>query len=1832
MKRKVIKSISDSSSSDDDAPRRPKSRRDQGQLDFQKSPNSRLQKLLCTSDSLPSSSATVPTGLKKQPLLDLFEDAVGLSKVEVTNPTLSTRRPSVSEPSSSMDNLPRSESWDALDEDLVEAVVTDKDGSHLVPLRSRPIEDLPFSRDAAESLRDTERETHDRWRGRLWPGKAIISYCRVLTRCQPPSVVPGQKVRLGKAKHQQLLAHWRASDLPTIGTYFESVEAHSSAFFLLIAEESRASLGTQHEEVDSGLHMARDNTSTTDGASEVVDVTEDDPIDDRYPTITTSGRALMRGEVGKNGWLDCEILSIVAETALGSLPQACNDPRLGSVWIVSVAIRTPQVGVADNVNSSRGNNFNNRPQRTFSKESSLSGGDVLILHSHAWQKPLLGIVQPWDPDYDIKFGGSTLHAGATDTSMTNYDITTANVMVCMDGGDAVGGASSAIDSRQSGWAVPGSVFPGVCFSMAVLGNVLTYIRECQALLSLRLLQPTLRHAVLKAPAIPTQHSSSYHGSSTNGPSSSEFDLSKKTEMTSGESTVIGARLPTYQPPAAQDYLDSVHQPPAHVPAPLWRALTREYNASQLLALHRLCRRDHPVSTSSLLDESRLWSPIHLLQGPPGTGKTKTILGIVSVLMSGALQISPKVVKVKAGSTFQNDNNYHGAGTSASTAGGVSSSSSTSSSTAFAPTSWGSPRDPSRPRILLCAPSNTAVDEVCYRLLTQGVLDPAGVRRTDHLKIVRIGNPNREEYGRKTRDTLQNQAFAQQSYHNVSKGGHNKHAAYKQYQSNQQTPDMITAQDEAVIRVVEKVSLENIVDDRRRVLLHMQTTQHLGTGAQTLSASGNLAHSNISNHSSNINHTNNGGAGNLKHADIRRQVLERADIVCCTLSGAGSQPILEVVLRIPGFKFDAVIIDEAAQAVEPSSLIPFKFNPQCVILVGDPCQLPATVFSSAAQRAHYAQSLFERLALAQWPVTMLETQYRMHPAIAAYPAQRFYHQHLHTDSSVNLTTYTQPYHSQVSRRFAPFVFHDVAYSFQQYEDYGGSIMNTCEARYVLQLYDTLIRMYPQHKRNIGIIVPYQAQRKLLLQLFRSHYGRECLRMDTEIATVDGFQGREKDIIIFSCVRAPTVGSKASQSGSGNAGNGGNRSIGFLKDWRRLNVAITRAKYALWLVGHGQHLASCDNEWHALLSYCQAQQAYQYLPTLKAARAFHTAPLHYAHQPTFYTGPPVHHHNNHSNYDDGGHTSTNNDTGAPMDSNNGNHEHSLSRRKEKKLLRQQKKDQRRAEKKAQEIANYAPPPRPPPAPPAAPPAVPPAGPVEKTTTSSSELLDLDVKMEEDAVVVDETHNDEDRMDAALPTISKVSKEHSHKRRRSLSEDTIGSRQRKLKVDGPETDQAQQGDELQHHQQRRHGVKAERHMHFDEDAATAATAVVDNSAVKMQIEEPEVVSSNATKKRRRADSVSSVQSTSSLKQHSRHELPHEPHDPPTQPEVPPSTPPRLRSRSNSLNSHQNTHSKGPFISSPGSNHYSPRGLQRSRSNSYSYNISAVASPVAMAHQIQAAVASGSTGGVSSASSSSPQSPSGTVATVQYVVTAPPLMHAVPSPAQRLAAFYGSPVHHSQSHNPTSSSHHHQQQNLDARRRSDSHDSSSSHKPSGPFSFLPGELHDHSEHLDLFPTAHPSTSAATSTATVTATSTSNEAADNRTQAHSHTQSRERSISNVSHSSQRSASGRTNLSTVASSTSVAGSGTSAGLVSSQSHSQGPFSAHALPSIKQETSTSVANSLPSSSSTSSSVAQVKKPQRSRSNTLLSTGSTFSAYSASAQQHQQKPQQHVRYMGQEEQDV
>jgi senataxin len=148
-----------------------------------------------------------------------------------------------------------------------------------------------------------------------------------------------------------------------------------------------------------------------------------------------------------------------------------------------------------------------------------------------------------------------------------------------------------------------------------------------------------------------------------------------------------------------------------------------------------------------------------------------------------------------------------------------------------------------------------------------------------------------------------------------------------------------------------------------------------------------------------------------------QVLNEADIVCTTLSCAGYNMFSSLK-----YGFDTVLVDEAAQAVEMSSLIPLRYACRRLILVGDPKQLPATVFSEMATGHNYEQSLFQRLQKGGQQVALLTTQYRMNPAISRFPAATFYHGALR-DAPQLARAPPQPWHER--RVLAPYVVFDVA---------------------------------------------------------------------------------------------------------------------------------------------------------------------------------------------------------------------------------------------------------------------------------------------------------------------------------------------------------------------------------------------------------------------------------------------------------------------------------------------------------------------------------------------------------------------------------------------------------------------------------------------------------------------------------------------------------------------------------------------------------------------------------------------------------------------------------------
>lgn len=313
-------------------------------------------------------------------------------------------------------------------------------------------------------------------------------------------------------------------------------------------------------------------------------------------------------------------------------------------------------------------------------------------------------------------------------------------------------------------------------------------------------------------------------------------------------------------------------------------------------------------------------------------------------------------------------------------------------------------------------------------------------------------------------------------------------------------------------------------------------------------------------------------------------------------------------------------------MEADFLLPLRFKCNKVILVGDPLQLPPCVLSEAGKDYGLSQSLHSRLHSIfedqpDGPITMLDTQYRMHPDICQFPSDHFYSGQLSTDVSV-------------LRRMRHFTLESLfLYNITNSNhecDLAGSSQNQVEAEYIRQFCTDLIQYLAQQpdpvvnnddndesddddgesdedeshttsslsnsnyshendneeekpdfqalpnndprsikvQQRIAVITPYKAQVRLL---------RSYLPPYIEIMTADSAQGKEKDIVILSCVR------------SGD-------SIGFLDDMHRLNVMLTRSKYALYVFGNLTKLAQQHESWDSLVSHARFYRAFSDVRTI------------------------------------------------------------------------------------------------------------------------------------------------------------------------------------------------------------------------------------------------------------------------------------------------------------------------------------------------------------------------------------------------------------------------------------------------------------------------------------------------------------------------------------------------------------------------------------------------------------------------------------------------------------
>ncbi len=287
--------------------------------------------------------------------------------------------------------------------------------------------------------------------------------------------------------------------------------------------------------------------------------------------------------------------------------------------------------------------------------------------------------------------------------------------------------------------------------------------------------------------------------------------------------------------------------------------------------------------------------------------------------------------------------------------------------------------------------------------------------------------------------------------------------------------------------------------------------------------------------------------------MRDDILEHAQVICATCVGAGDR-------LLDSRRFPLVLLDEETQATEPASLIPLTKGARHVVLVGDHHQLPPTVISRRAEQDGLAKSLFERLIALGAPSTMLTTQYRMHPAIREWPSERFYDGKL--EDGVSANDRTAPVGFMWPNWDAPVAFIPVDGTESSSPD-GASKQNMDEAALAIRVVDMLLSGGDISPNQIGVVTPYSGQVRLLNDLFESAGGREEHERyhGLEIKTVDGYQGREKEVIVLSSVRANEKGE-----------------MGFLTDRRRLNVAITRARRGLILLGHPRTLRN-DSNWES-----------------------------------------------------------------------------------------------------------------------------------------------------------------------------------------------------------------------------------------------------------------------------------------------------------------------------------------------------------------------------------------------------------------------------------------------------------------------------------------------------------------------------------------------------------------------------------------------------------------------------------------------------------------------------
>ncbi|KAL1253434.1 hypothetical protein QQF64_018127 [Cirrhinus molitorella] len=479
----------------------------------------------------------------------------------------------------------------------------------------------------------------------------------------------------------------------------------------------------------------------------------------------------------------------------------------------------------------------------------------------------------------------------------------------------------------------------------------------------------------------------------------------------------------------------------------------------------------------------------LIHGPPGTGKSKTIGGLLYKLLSPGTNSAPPVENLHTKSR--------------------------------------------RTRVLVCAPSNAAIDSLMKKIILifkekcRNINAPQG--NCGDINLVRLGNERTISKSLKPFSLdHQTKARAQRAQQTVEADIHRRKEQLDQSIDNISQRCAKTKKDSPEFKkMMEQKS--QLMKDRERLSRQIKECRSRRHESQAF-------------------------------------VLQNAHVICCTLSTSGSTVLENAFRRLGHEPFSCVIIDEASQAKETETLIPMLYRSPAVILVGDPNQLPPTVVSQKAKEFGYDQSLMARLCKSLYqsnpqlsPILLLSVQYRMHPDICVFPSKYIYNSALMDDCE------TAQQRCSNSWPFKPYRVFDVTDGVEKKER--DSFSNHKEVELVLML---LKMLGEKQSVRVGVITPYNAQKQRIMEAMRGS-GIDRKQLQVEVDTVDGFQGREMDCIIVSCVRASNE----------------NGSIGFLGNRQRMNVTITRAKYSLFILGHLRTLRE-QSDWGALIDDAKSRK--------------------------------------------------------------------------------------------------------------------------------------------------------------------------------------------------------------------------------------------------------------------------------------------------------------------------------------------------------------------------------------------------------------------------------------------------------------------------------------------------------------------------------------------------------------------------------------------------------------------------------------------------------------------